>query len=90
MYVGLFVAYLGEAGILHQVVPVIPLERLEARLMPASDPPVMVLVIRSIATGEVIERISMPCANDRNYRRRRTRPWPQKAHEGNQQTTSPA
>ena len=51
------------------------LKRLEASLMPASDPPVMVLVIRSIATGEVIERISMPCANDGNYRRRRT-PWP--------------
>jgi hypothetical protein len=29
------------------------LKRLEASLMPASDPPVMVLVIRSIATGEV-------------------------------------
>ena len=66
------------------------LERLEASLMPASDPPVMVLVVRSVATGEVIQRISMPCYDDPHYRGRRTRLWQQKTYEGFHQTIAPA
>src|SRR5579864_2801102 len=53
-------------------------ERLEASLTPASDPPVIVLHVRSIATGEVIQRISMPCYDDPYYRGRRARPWRQR------------
>jgi hypothetical protein len=48
-----------------------------------------VLVISSVATGEVIERISMRCDNDPHSRGRRTRPW-QRAYEGGHQTTSQA
>jgi hypothetical protein len=66
------------------------LERLEARLMPASDPPVMVLVVRSAATGEVIRRISMPCYDDPHYRGRRIRLWQQKTYEGDHQATAQA
>jgi hypothetical protein len=51
------------------------LERLEARLMPAGDPRVIVLYVRSVATGEVIQRISMPCYDDPRHRGRQTRPW---------------
>jgi hypothetical protein len=66
------------------------LEQLEASLTPAIDPPVIVLVISSVATGEVIERISMRGDNDPHSRGRRTRPWQQKAYEGDHQTTAQA
>jgi hypothetical protein len=66
------------------------LERLEARLMPASDPPVIVLQVRSVATGDTIQRIVMPCYDDPHYRGRRTRRWQHKAYEVNRQTTSSA
>lgn len=59
------------------------LERLQARLMPAGEPPVIELRITSAATGHVIAQLAMVA--DPNCGPG-TRPWQYKAYEGGPQT----
>lgn len=65
------------------------LDRLEAGLMTGSDPRLMQISVIALDTGEVIQRILTPWNNPRD-RGRRTRPWRQKAYEGDRQTPAPA
>lgn len=56
------------------------LERLEARLMPTSNPVVINVRFTSSADGSIVDQFLVECDDDPYNRGRRMQPWRQKAN----------